>query len=231
MSSAYDKILKSAGKLRMEKAQEFLVDSSFLFLFGQKPQPILAVEEFVQAANLLLMEKNFEEYVYCQERAGELHREMGSNFLAGKNFKDAAGIAAKLNNHKKAAELYKAASDEFMTCGSYDKAAEELERSAIVYTNVDFDKAYGLYQNAMSLLEREDHLVPGLDIFRRCLTFTLTSNKLVESIQVSTRLQDAIFTIKVGTNFQRQVLTTVILQLAIGDEDGALKTWNDGCSR
>jgi tetratricopeptide (TPR) repeat protein len=215
----------------MEKAKEFLVDTSFLFVFGQKPQPLLAVEEFTQAANLLLMEKNYEEYVYCQENAGKLHREMQSHFLAGKNFKDAAGVAAKMNDNQKASELYKYAADEFVTCGSYDRAAEELERSAILYTTTDFEKAYLLYQDAMSLLEREDHIVPGLDIYRRCLSFTLASGRLKESIQVSTRLQDAIYTIKLGTNFQRQVLTTVLIQLKIGEEEGALKTWNDGCDR
>ncbi|KAI8900380.1 soluble NSF attachment protein [Globomyces pollinis-pini] len=218
------------SKQRADKACENT--TSFFGLLGSEPNYILAADEYTKAGNSFRGSKAYGQAVECFIKAGECHQKLDSFFLAAKSYETAALVLEKnMDQFERASSIYKKASMFYVPGGSPDKAGEILEKSAKVMESVDAIKAADIYVEACQLYVNEDRFRFGVDTFKRALTFCLRSRQIEYSKIISDKLEDGFFSIQNISSFQRQVLSSVIINLSVMNEKAALEKWNQGCSK
>lgn len=213
-----------------QKAEEALLDtSSFFGLFGAHPNPMLACEEFEKAASKFRANKQYQDAIECYIQNAKLHSEMNSHFLASKGYESAALLLEKhLNQSRKSSEIFsKAANECFLSGSSPDKAAELYLKSALALGNSP--DALEKYKEAISLLEDEDRIRFGLEIYTKAFGFCLRNQRFNDAILTSKKMESAFDLIRNSNLYRRQILCSVLIYLKLKDEENAVETWNQGC--
>lgn len=86
-------------------------------------------------------------------------------------------LVQNLNQPQKAAEMYQRASDLFMTNGSIDRAAEQLQKAGRALENTDVSAAIEMYSSACALYEQEDRGRFAIDIYKKAISLLVRSKK------------------------------------------------------
>ena len=192
---------------------------------------MLAAEDFNTAATLFKAQKNWREAVECFVESAKCHACSDAHFLEGMQYEQAALILEKnIIDMERASATYKMASDACLTSGSPDKAIEMLSKGARYLMlsllrcleEVNRIMAYSFYQDALSTLEGEDRLRFGMDLYSKCISFCIKSEMLQKASETSNRLETAYRMLGKQQLLLRQILISILLYLAQGQEELAI---------
>ncbi|KAI9099391.1 soluble NSF attachment protein [Phlyctochytrium arcticum] len=206
------KLLAAGEKYRTKKS-----------LFGSaKPDWDSSLQNYEAAAICFRNAKAYDYACDALVKAATAHHELDSLYLAAKALENAANLTIQyLTNPTEAASLYQKASDYYMAQGSVDRAAEALEKAAKALEDVQYEESVKLYEQACDAYEEEGKLRIGIDVFKRFLSFTLRHASYPKSLEISERLCRAYEKLEQALNLRKQLLTSVIIQLHLGDHSGA----------
>ncbi|KAJ3020260.1 hypothetical protein HKX48_001086 [Thoreauomyces humboldtii] len=129
--------------------------------------------------------------------------------------------AQQLKQPAQAAALYRETAQFFLAQGSHDRAGESLEKAAKALETVDVPQCIELYDEACHVYEDENKLRFGVETFKRAIGVCLRNKKYDKAIEFSSRLSDCFSKLDQKPNFCKQALSSVIIFLAKGDENGA----------
>ncbi|CAG8501260.1 7239_t:CDS:2 [Gigaspora margarita] len=98
--------------------------------------------------------------------------------MSAKSMESAATIASlQLKQPERAAEMYKKASDLYLTHMSPDRAGEMLEKGARALEPVNVDNAIEMYVSACSLFESEERGKFAIDTFRKAAAVMIKNKR------------------------------------------------------
>ncbi|KAJ3127364.1 hypothetical protein HK098_006448 [Nowakowskiella sp. JEL0407] len=186
-----------------------------------------AVQNYEQAANCFKLAKAYSYAVDAYVKSADCHTKLNSLYLAAKNL-DAAALMLmnQLNKPDESSELYRRASNYYLANGSYDRAAEVLEKAGKALESINPDKAVQLYEESCTIYETEDKMRSGAESFQRFISFLIKSGRYPKALELSGRLTDAYIKMENRIGINKQVLSCVILALAYGDEVEAGKRFD-----
>ncbi|KAI8818496.1 soluble NSF attachment protein [Fimicolochytrium jonesii] len=188
-------------------------------LFGkEKPDWDMAVQGYEAAATSFKNARAFDQACEAYVKASECHRHLDSLFLAAKSL-DAAALltTTHLSQPAHAADLYRQVSDLFLAQGSADRAGESLEKGAKVLEQADPTKSIEMYDESCKLYEEENKMRFGVDVFKRAIGVCVRNNRLPKALDLSTRLTTAFAKLDQKMNFHKQMLSSTVILLALGD--------------
>ncbi|KAI8384375.1 uncharacterized protein BYT42DRAFT_493520 [Radiomyces spectabilis] len=197
----------------------------------RKPDWDVAAGCYERAATSFKIAKSYEQAVQAYGKASEALFKTDALHLAGKAMESAALILAQnLNQPQRAAEAYQKASDLFMTQGSIDRAAEQLEKAGRALENIDVNAAIEMYSSACGLYEQEDRGRFAIDIFKKAISLLVKSKKYAKAVDMLHRQSVILQKLSSRTHIYKANLSIIILLLAIGDDVEAGKQFNAMCN-
>jgi tetratricopeptide (TPR) repeat protein len=221
-------LLPQADESR-KKAEKWMVNtSSFFGLLGSSPNYLQAVEEYQKAGNLYRNAGKLEDAVDCFIKAAGCHKELNSMYLAAKSIETAAQISK--GNPLKQSELYSDASKLYYFGNAPDRACEMLDKSAQALETVDVQKAILKYWESVGMYESEDRLSFSIDSIKRFMVFCIKSNQCEEAIKVSLRIQQIYEKLQNRDMYYRQVLSSIVLCLSLGQSERAQDVYRQSCT-
>ncbi|KAI7887860.1 uncharacterized protein EV154DRAFT_426736 [Mucor mucedo] len=196
----------------------------------RKPDWDIAAGYYERAATAFKIAKSYDQAVQAYAKASEALFKADAIHLAGKAMESAAFILAQnLNQPQRAAEAYQRASDYFMTQGSIDRAAEQLDKAGKALENVDVNASYEMYSKACTLYEQEDRGRFAVDIFKRAIALLIRNKKYDKAIDMLRRQSVILQKFTSRSHLYKANLSILILILAIGDDVEAGKQFSYMC--
>ncbi|KAI8579242.1 hypothetical protein K450DRAFT_243462 [Umbelopsis ramanniana AG] len=198
----------------------------------KKPDWDIAGQNYERAATAFKVGKSYEQAVQAYNKASEALLKADATHLAGKAMESAAQILAQnLHQPDRAADAYRRASELFVTQGSVDRGAEQLEKAAKVMENVDVNAAIDLYSQSCSLYEQEDRGRFAMDTFKKAISLLVKTQKYDRAADMLNRQSVVLQKMTNRGALHKANLSIVILSLAMGDEVEANKQFHNFCSR
>ncbi|CAO3702984.1 unnamed protein product [Rhizopus stolonifer] len=152
--------------------------------------------------------------------------------LAGKATENAAFILANnLSQPQRAAEAYQRASNFFMTQGSIDRAAEQLEKAGRALENVDVNASFDMYSKACTLYEQEDRGRFAMEIYKKAISLLVRNKKYDKAIEMLKREIQVLQKLSSRTHLYKANLSILVLVLAVGDDVEAGKQFSSMCGQ
>ncbi|KAI8376885.1 soluble NSF attachment protein [Blakeslea trispora] len=196
----------------------------------RKPDWDLAASCYERAATSFKIAKSSDQAVQAYIKASDALSKADATHLAGKALENAAFILAHdLNQPQRAAELYQRASNYFMTQGSIDRAAEQLEKAGRVLENVDVNASYDMYSKACTIYEQEDRGRFAVDIFKRAVSLLIRNKRYDKAIEMLKRQSIVLQKFTSRSHLYKANLSILILIFAIGDDVEAGKQFSYMC--
>ncbi|KAI7904039.1 soluble NSF attachment protein [Cokeromyces recurvatus] len=196
----------------------------------RKPDWDLAASDYERAATSFKIAKSYDQAVQAYFKASDALSKADAIHLAGKALENAAFIlASNLNQPQRAAETYQRASNYFMTQGSIDRAAEQLEKAGRALENVDVNASYEMYSKACTLYEQEDRGRFAVDIFKKATSLLIRNKKYDKAIEMLKRQSAVLQKFTSRSHLFKANLSIIILYFAIGDDVEAGKQFNSMC--
>ncbi|OBZ83373.1 Gamma-soluble NSF attachment protein [Choanephora cucurbitarum] len=196
----------------------------------RKPDWDLAASCYERAATSFKIAKSSDQAVQAYIKASDALSKADATHLAGKALENAAFILAHdLNQPQRAAELYQRASNYFMTQGSIDRAAEQLEKAGRALENVDVNASYDMYSKACTIYEQEDRGRFAVDIFKRAVSLLIRNKKYDKAIEMLKRQSIVLQKFTSRSHLYKANLSILILIFAIGDDVEAGKQFSYMC--
>ncbi|KAL0076580.1 soluble NSF attachment protein [Phycomyces blakesleeanus] len=197
----------------------------------RKPDWDVAAGCYERAATSFKIAKSYDQAVQAYAKTSEAFFKAGANHLAGKAMESAALILTQnLGQPQRAAEAYQQASDLFMTQGSIDRAAEQLEKAGRAMETTDINAAIEMYSAACTLYEQEDRGRFAIDVFKKAISLLIKSKKYEKAIDMLQRQSVILQKMVSRSHLHKANLSILILILAIGDEVEAGKQFHIMCS-
>ncbi|KAJ3307043.1 hypothetical protein HDV03_003370 [Kappamyces sp. JEL0829] len=201
--------------------------SSWFGLLGNAPNYMLGAEEFNTAAATFKSLGNWEEAVDCYIQSAKCHAHSDAHYLEAKQYEAAALLLEKnVQAFDRAAATFKLAADACLAAGSPDKTVELLGKGARCLETSNATLALSFYHEAVSVLEQEERQRFGIEIYTKCIAFCLRSKLLDEALAMSSKLETVYGALGNATLYHRQVVTSILMLLALHDEDNAFERWN-----
>ncbi|KAJ2956156.1 hypothetical protein NQZ79_g7943 [Umbelopsis isabellina] len=198
----------------------------------KKPDWDIAGQNYERAATAFKVGKSYEQAVQAYTKASDALLKADATHLAGKSMESAAQILAQnLQQPDRAADAYRRASELFVTQGSVDRGAEQLEKAAKVMENVDVNAAIELYSQSCSLYEQEDRGRFAMDTFKKAIALLVKTQKYDRAMEMLHRQSAVLQKLTNRGALYKANLSIVILALAMGDEVEASKQFHTFCSR
>ncbi|KAI9472178.1 MAG: hypothetical protein EXX96DRAFT_583141 [Benjaminiella poitrasii] len=196
----------------------------------RKPDWDLAASDYERAATSFKIAKSYDQAVTAYFKASEALSKADAIHLAGKALENAAFIlATNLNQPQRAADTYERASNYFMTQGSIDRAAEQLEKAGRALENIDVNASYDMYSKACTLYEQEDRGRFAVDIFKKAISLLIRNKKYDKAIDMLKRQSVVLQKFTSRSHLYKANLSIIILYFAIGDDVEAGKQFNAMC--
>ena len=130
--------------------------------FGQpKPDFDIALDHFTKSANLFRSQKLNKEAVDAQLKVAECHTNLNSLFLSAKAY-ETAGQLSQDPSH------FKLASDQFTLSGHPDRAAEMLEKAALLSK---VPESLSFFAQAIEIYREEDRLRFGVETIKKAIAY------------------------------------------------------------
>ncbi|KAI9029728.1 soluble NSF attachment protein [Phycomyces nitens] len=197
----------------------------------RKPDWDVAAGCYERAATSFKIAKSYDQAVQAYAKTSEAFFKAGANHLAGKAMESAALILTQnLGQPQRAAEAYQQASDLFMTQGSIDRAAEQLEKAGRAMETTDINAAIEMYSAACALYEQEDRGRFAIDVFKKAISLLIKSKKYEKAIDMLQRQTVILQKMTSRSHLHKANLSILIIILAIGDEVEAGKQFHIMCS-
>ncbi|ORY93878.1 hypothetical protein BCR43DRAFT_442992 [Syncephalastrum racemosum] len=197
----------------------------------RKPDWDVASGCYDRAATAFKVGKSYDQAVQAYVKASEAFFKADGTHLAGKALENAALILVQnLDQPQKAAEMYQRASDLFMTNGSIDRAAEQLQKAGRALENTDVSAAIEMYSSACTLYEQEDRGRFAIDIYKKAISLLVRSKKLEKAVDMLHRQAAVLQKLTNRSHLCKANLSILIVLFAIGDEVEAGKQFNIMCS-
>ncbi|KAI9260494.1 hypothetical protein BDA99DRAFT_512285 [Phascolomyces articulosus] len=197
----------------------------------RKPDWDVASGCYEHAATSFKLAKSYDQAVQAYLKASEAFFKADATHLAGKALENAALLLAQqLNQPQRAAEFYQRASNMFMTGGSIDRAAEQLEKAGRALENTDANAAIDMYSSACSLYEQEDRGRMAIDIFKKAIALLIRSKKYQKAVDMLHRQSAVLRKLANRSHLYKANLSVMIVLFALGDEVEAGKQFNYMCS-
>jgi tetratricopeptide (TPR) repeat protein len=211
----------------MQRAEQLIKQAEKALESGwfTKRDPDTGMDAYLKAANLLRTENPLRASE-CYVKAAELQQELNSLFLSAKSFEQAAALCGD-------PKLYKRASDMYLVHGSGDRAAEMLEKAALMQdasTAAGKQQALELYKESLEIYSSEDKLRFSLDTHRNAIKFSIANSLLQDAIQLSKQLELVMIKISNRPGAFKQALSTLVLNVHINNAN-AQQEWGESCSR
>ncbi|ORE06500.1 TPR-like protein, partial [Rhizopus microsporus var. microsporus] len=196
----------------------------------RKPDWDLAASYYDRAATCFKIAQSYDQAVQAYAKASEALFKADSIHLAGKATESAAFIIAhNLNQPQRAADAYQRASNFFMTQGSIDRAAEQLDKAGRVLESVDVNAAFDMYSKACTLYEQEDRGRFAMDIYKKAVSLLVRNKKYDKAIEMLKRETQVLMKLSSRTHLYKAYLSILILIFAIGDDVEAGKQFSIMC--
>ncbi|KAF7729568.1 hypothetical protein EC973_004243 [Apophysomyces ossiformis] len=197
----------------------------------RKPDWDIAAGCYERAAVSFKIAKSYDQAVQAYAKASESLFKADAIHLAGKAMENAALVLAQnLNQPQRAAEAYQRASDLFMTQGSIDRAAEQLEKAGKTMENIDINAAIDMYSSACTLYEQEDRGRFAIDIFKKAISLLIKSKKYEKAVDMLHRQSQTLQKLSSRSHLYKANLSIMIVLFALGDDVEAGKQFNNMCS-
>ncbi|KAI8977020.1 hypothetical protein BDF20DRAFT_820816 [Mycotypha africana] len=199
--------------------------------FFRKPDWDLAASYYDKAATSFKIAHSYDQAVQAYYKSSEALSKADAIHLAGKALESAAFLLAQnLNQPQRAAEAYQRASDYFMTQGSIDRAAEQLDKAGRVLEAIDVNASFNVYSKACTLYEQEDRGRFAVEIFKRAISLLIRNRKYDRAVEMLKRQSVILQKFTSRTHLYKANLSILILIFAIGDDVEAGKQFNTMCS-
>ncbi|KAG0171529.1 hypothetical protein DFQ28_000874 [Apophysomyces sp. BC1034] len=196
----------------------------------RKPDWDIAAGCYERAAVSFKIAKSYDQAVQAYAKASEALFKADAIHLAGKAMENAALVLAQnLNQPQRAAEAYQRASDLFMTQGSIDRAAEQLEKAGRAMENTDINAAIEMYSSACTLYEQEDRGRFAIEIFKKAISLLIKSKKYEKAVDMLHRQSQTLKKMASRSHLYKANLSIMIVLFAIGDDVEAGKQFNSMC--
>ncbi|KAG2217190.1 hypothetical protein INT45_005399 [Circinella minor] len=197
----------------------------------RKPDWDVASGCYDHAATSFKLARSYDQAVQAYLKASEAFFKADATHLSGKALENAALLLAQqLSQPQRAAEFYQRASNMFMTGGSIDRAAEQLEKAGRALENTDANAAIEMYSSACSLYEQEDRGRMAIEIFKKAVTLLIRSKKYEKAVDMLHRQSAVLRKLANRSHLYKANLSIMIVLFAIGDEVEAGKQFNFMCS-
>ncbi|RCI04333.1 hypothetical protein CU098_012623 [Rhizopus stolonifer] len=194
----------------------------------RKPDWDLAAS-YYEPTNFKIAKSN-DQAVQAYIKASDALSKADAIHLAGKALENAAFILAQnLNQPQRAAELYQRASNYFMTQGSIDRAAEQLEKAGRALENVDVNASYDMYSKACAIYEQEDRGRFAVEIFKKAISLLIRNKKYDKAIDMLKRQSVVLQKFTSRSHLYKANLSILVLIFAIGDDVEAGKQFSSMC--
>ncbi|KAG0953018.1 hypothetical protein G6F57_005513 [Rhizopus arrhizus] len=198
----------------------------------RKPDWDLAASYYDRAATCFKIAKSYDQAVQAYAKSSEALFKSDAIHLAGKATENAAFILAQnLNQPQRAAEAYQKASNFFMTQGSIDRAAEQLEKAGRALENVDVNASFDMYSKACTLYEQEDRGRFAMEIYKKAISLLVRNKKYDKAIEMLKRETQVLQKLSSRTHLYKANLSILVLVLAIGDDVEAGKQFSSMCGQ
>ncbi|KAI8988830.1 soluble NSF attachment protein [Pilobolus umbonatus] len=196
----------------------------------RKPDWDVAAGYYERAATSFKIAKSYDQAVQAYLKQSDALYKADATHLAGKAMENAAYIlASNLNQPQRAADAYQRASNYFMTQGSIDRAAEQLEKAGRALENVDVNASYDMYNKAITIYEQEDRGRFAIEIFKKTISLLIRNKKYDKAVEILKRQCVVLQKFTSRSHLYKANLSIIILILAIGDDVEAGKQFNMMC--
>ena len=101
-------------------------------------------------------------------KSAECHTALGSNFLSAKSY-ESSGQLSQDPNH------FKLASDQFIISGNPDRAAEMLEKAALLS---QLPESIAYFNQSIEIYKEEDRLRFSVETFKKAITYCCQQKQL-----------------------------------------------------
>ncbi|ORX53217.1 TPR-like protein [Hesseltinella vesiculosa] len=208
--------------------------------FFRQPDWDLAAGYYSDAATSFKTARSFEQAVDAYTKASEAYFKTYQMHLAGMAMENVGFILIKnLNRPQRGAEAYKQASNLFMADGKLPRGAEQLCKAANAMEPIDVNAAIDLYISAIDLYDQEERYTSSLDVVKKAIGIAVRSRKYARGVELLQRQLTVIEMIERRSHTNKshyasmtsQVgLSMTVLFLAMDDEVGASKQFNNMCA-
>jgi len=134
-------------------------------------------------------------------------------FNAAKCLEEAASCSLKLNKNQEAAEFYVQAGNYYRDEDGFGKAATAFAQAAEAIENIDQDKAYEYYKEAIEIYKLDDKERQAGDIYRSAFTFLLKYRKITELYEIINEMIELYISIERSHDLIKLYLTVIVLDL------------------
>ncbi|RIB12104.1 hypothetical protein C2G38_2249716 [Gigaspora rosea] len=196
----------------------------------KKPEWDIAGQNYEKAASCFKAARSYDQAIQAYQKASDALFKSDLLFMSAKSMESAATIASlQLKQPERAAEMYKKASDLYLTHMSPDRAGEMLEKGARALEPVNVDNAIEMYVSACSLFESEERGKFAIDTFRKAVAVMIKNKRYEAAVDILHRLNAVYQGIPNQQGINKTCLSIIITLLAAEDEVEAKKQFQLFC--